>query len=59
MEPTILNPHGQPARRPVSDRCPKCGAGPEKQRPSSGFGVPHPVCECGHEWHTEVWRERD
>lgn len=52
---TILDPHGQPARRDT-DACPRCGASPEVRIASSGFGVPHPVCPCGYEWHDEVFR---
>lgn len=60
FNPVILNPHGQPARPQIDPDapCSRCGAGPEKRKPSSGFGIPHPVCECGNEWHDEVWRER-
>jgi hypothetical protein len=58
-KPVILNPQGQPARRPVSDVCPKCGAGPDKRVPSGGFGPRHPVCNGGcspaYEWVEEVW----
>lgn len=53
----ILGSNGQPARKPVAVTCPRCGAGPEKRSASSGFGTPHPVCSCGHEWPEEVWSE--
>jgi len=35
---------------PEDDTCPRCGKGPEVRFASSGFGTPHPVCKCGHEW---------
>lgn len=54
--PTILDTHGQPARRAVPDVCPQCGADPDERRPSGGFGVPWPVCACGYEWKDRVWR---
>lgn len=54
--PVIVNPQGKPARKAVETVCSRCGAGPEKRKPSSGFGIPHPVCECGYEWHDEVFR---
>lgn len=31
--------------------CPGCGAGPDRRRPSGGFGALHDVCgECGHDF---------
>lgn len=54
---TIVDPQGQPARKAIDTTCPKCGAPKEKRRPSSGFGVPYPLCGiCGYEWTDEVWR---
>lgn len=36
---------------PTDERCPKCKAGPEKRRLSSGFGEPHDVCgRCGFDF---------
>ena len=57
-EPLILNAQGAPARRPKTETCPRCGAGPKKRTASSGFGIAHPVCgQCGYEWLDEVWRD--
>ncbi len=53
-DPVILDPKGQPARKPVDKHCPRCGK--DKRVASGGFGVPHPVCSnCGYEWVNEVW----
>lgn len=52
----ILNPQGEPARAATDAACPDCGKGPEIRVASGGFGVPHPVCPCGHEWMDEVFR---
>lgn len=51
-ESLLLGPDG----KPVSSQdvflapCPKCGEGPNKRVPSGGFGEPHYVCICGHEF---------
>ncbi len=56
-EPGIVDASGRPARKAASDRCPRCGAGPDKRVASGGFGkLPHPICCCGHEWPDEVFR---
>jgi uncharacterized protein (DUF983 family) len=53
---TIVDPSGNPARKATTADCPKCGAGPDKRGPSSGFGQPMTIClKCGHDFH-EVWR---
>lgn len=53
----ILDPSGQPARRPASQDCPRCGKGPERRVASAGFGEPYPICgACGHEFLGEPWR---
>lgn len=46
----LLGPDGRPARRRVVDnRCPRCGADPEKRMNTAGFGPPVICCtECGH-----------
>lgn len=46
----ILGPDGQPARLSKTARCPQCGAGPDQRVPSSGFGIPHDLCQaCGYD----------
>lgn len=52
----LVDPQGQPLRRAETDRCPNCGEGPALRGPSGGFGVPHPVCACGHEFLGEVYK---
>jgi hypothetical protein len=57
----IVDAHGKPARQKKDERCPSCGAGPEKRVASSGFGrTPHPICTGGcspaYEWVNEVFR---
>jgi len=54
----LVDASGRAARRQAAtDRCPGCGAGPEKRVASGGFGrLPHPICPCGHEWPDEVFR---
>jgi hypothetical protein len=46
----ILGADGRPL--PPRDRtCPRCKAGPERRRLSSGFGDPHDLCsQCGYEF---------
>jgi uncharacterized protein (DUF983 family) len=59
MEPqsrVIVDPNGRPARAAIDDRCPQCGEGADKRRPSGGFGTPWTVCACGFEWKDRVWR---
>ncbi len=52
--PQLLDAQGQPARRPASRLCPRCGAGPDRRVKSAGFGEPHPVCgQCGYDFHGE------
>ena len=55
FNPMILDSTGKVARRPKELACPRCGAGPDKRVASAGFGIPHPVCRCGYEWHDEVF----
>lgn len=50
-EPTkILGPDGKPAKRPKSDRCPGCGAGPDKREETQCFGSGKVTncTNCGH-----------
>jgi hypothetical protein len=62
-ESVILGADGKAARKPKSDKCPMCGAGPELRTGTGGFGGPkHPVCISGrcspaYEWKDEVWDE--
>lgn len=50
----VLGPDGKPARVPLSDRCPRCGAGPEARVSSAGFGQPHEICRaCAYEWESQ------
>jgi len=48
--PTIVAPDGRPARKAASDRCPQCGAGPNKRVESECFGC-ETVTNCGNCGH--------
>lgn len=56
----LVDQQGRPLRPAQTEQCPRCGAGVDKRVPSSGFGLPHPVCAGGcspaYEWTEEVWR---
>ena len=50
----LVDGSGQPARRKVDPRCPKCQAGPDRRVLSGGFGEPHEVCgQCGFDFPPE------
>lgn len=47
----ILDASGNPIEIDKHKPCPKCGAGPNRRQPASGFGQTHLVCiSCGHEF---------
>lgn len=46
----LVDPQGKPVSSKELDICPKCGGGPGKRGPSSGFGEPWTVCSCGYEF---------
>ena len=50
--PTIVDPHGHPARQTVTRDCPRCGATPDRRLPSGGYGeLVHDICgTCGHDF---------
>lgn len=57
----LVDASGRRARKAKDDKCPKCGAGPDKRVMSGGFGqTPYPICIGGcsqaHEFKDEVSR---
>lgn len=54
-EPMVVDAQGRPmtAGSRVPPTCPACGAPPQRRVRSCGFGVPHDVCACGHEFKPE------
>ena len=55
-QPGLVDAQGRPLSSRVRETsCPRCGSGPERRVPSSGFGDSrHPVCgQCGYDFHGE------
>jgi hypothetical protein len=53
--PRILDAQGKPLPRlrlrRDENRCPKCGAGPDRRQNTAGFGAPVICCgDCGHHY---------
>jgi len=48
--PMIVGPDGKPVQSDRFAPCPKCGSGPDRRIPSSGFGLSYLICFCGHEF---------
>jgi hypothetical protein len=51
----LVDAQGKPVKFEDLDKCPRCGGGKEKRRPSSGFGASWTVCLCGYEWRDKAW----
>lgn len=60
MTSGLVDVSGKPIRAAVTvpARCPRCSRAPEVRQLSSGFGTPHDVCVCGHEFSIEESRPR-